>query len=206
MGIGRTIVHRAASVKGEFDRDQRSSVLAPVQKRKHLFSRLGLHESRSRGDAGFFKRTAAVSTNGWVRVVMCDDDLLHTRPHQRLRAWRRAAKVVARFECYVRHGAVGRVSLFFRVVNGHLFSVKAAKMVVPTLSDDRVVLDQNTTNERIGADLPTTSLGEQQCVLHERVIVLRPIIAHRPPTDPLFMTACMGSGNCAKAKTSIYSD
>ena len=98
------------------------------------------------------------------------------------------------------------MSIFFRVVDGHLFGVKAAKMVVPTLSDDRVVLDQNTPYERIGADLPAASLGEQERVLHERVFVLRPIIAHRPPTNPLFMTACMGSGDGDKGKTPIYSD
>ena len=124
---------------------------------------------------------------------MSDDDFLHARPHEGLRARRGAAKVVTRFKRYVRHGPVGGMPLFLGVVDGHLFSVQTTKMVVPTLRNDGVVFDQNAANEGIGTDLAPATLRNQQRVLHVGALVVGPVIAHEPPTDLLFMTACMGS-------------
>ena len=112
--------------------------------------------------------------------------------YEGLRARRGAAKVVTRFKRHRHTDPLGNAP-FLGVVDGHLFSVQTTKMVVPTLRNDGVVFDQNAANEGIGTDLAPATLRNQQRVLHVGAFVVGPVIAHEPPTDLLFMTACMGS-------------
>ena len=82
---------------------------------------------------------------------------------------------------------------FFSVVNGHLFSVQAAEMVVPTFSDDLAVFDQHAADQRVRTDLSPTSFSNQQGMFHEHAVCIAPILSHTQPRNLLFMTACMTS-------------
>ena len=115
---------------------------------------------------------------------MSDDDFLHARPHEGLRARRGAAKVVTRFKRHVRHGPVGGMPLFLGVVDGHLFSVQTTKMVVPTLRNDGVVFDQNAANEGLGLTLPRPrSAISNACSMWARSSSVQSSLTSRPRTS-----------------------
>ncbi len=84
--------------------------------------------------------------------------------------------------------------LLLCIVNGHLFGVQSTQMVVPSFSDDHVVLDEHTPHQGVRADLAAAAFSHQQRVLHEHAVVVAPISAHAWPTLHSFMTACMGPG------------
>jgi hypothetical protein len=83
--------------------------------------------------------------------------------------------------------------LFFGVVDGHLFCMKASEMVVPTFGDDDTVLDQNASDHGIWTDVAPTSLGDQQGAFHERRISLAPVALHASPKSVEFKTSCMAA-------------
>ena len=113
--------------------------------------------------------------------------------------------MIARLQRDVCGGAVRGVPFLFCIVNGHLFSVQAAEVVVPTLCDDRAVLDENAPHQRVGAYFAATALGHQKSMFHEHAIALGPVIAHTPPTRRLFKIACMRATSFCVRRPAIYS-
>ncbi len=99
--------------------------------------------------------------------------------------------MVARLQRDVSGGAVWRVSFLLCIVDGHLFSVQATEVVVPTLCDDRAVLDENAPHQRVGTYLAATALGHQKSMFHEHAVAFGPVIAHTPPRRRSFKIACM---------------
>jgi hypothetical protein len=49
----------------------------------------------------------------------------------------------------------------FSIMNGHLFSVEAAEMIVPPLGDDLAILHKNATDQGVGTHAPTPSFCDQ---------------------------------------------
>jgi hypothetical protein len=84
------------------------------------------------------------------------------------------------------------MSLFFGIVQCHLFSVKATEVIVPPFSDDLSFFDEDTADQWIGADLSSATFSDQKSMLHEHAICIAPCILHRPPTMPQFKTSCIG--------------
>ena len=169
-------------------------MLAPVHEGPHLFVSIRFHQADSRWNAGLFEHPASVASNGRVGVVMGDDNFTDTSPHERFRAGRGTPEMVARLQGYVGGRAVGRVPLFLRIMDGHLFGVQSTQMVVPSFGDDHTVLDEHTPHQGVRADLAAAAFSHQQRVLHEHAVVLAPISAHAWPTLHLFITACMAPG------------
>ena len=158
---------------------------------RHLLPSFNFHESNSSGDSGCLQDTASIAADRGVRVVVSDDDFFDSGPHQSFRARWRAPKMIARLKGDVGCCAVGRQPPFFGVMNGHLFCMQPTKMVVATLGNNGPVLDQDATNQRIGADFPSATLSDQEGMLHEHAINLCPFSAHAHPTNLLFKIACM---------------
>ena len=193
LGCLRPVVHRTVGIQRQFDRDQRTTVLAPVHEGPHLFVSIRFHQADTCWNAGLFEHPASVASHGRVGVVMGDDDFADTSPHERFRAGRCASEMVARLQGHVSGRAVGRMPLFFCIMDGHLFGVQSTQMVVPSFGDDHAVLDEHTPHQGVWADLAAAAFSHQQRVFHEHAVVLAPISAHAWPTLHLFMTACMGS-------------
>ena len=82
--------------------------------------------------------------------------------------------MVARLEGDVRRCPVGGNATRFGVVDGHLFSMKPTKVVMPTLCDGHAVLHQHTTNGRIRAHSPLSSLSDLKGPPHEFSLAFRP--------------------------------
>ena len=96
--------------------------------------------------------------------------------------------------------------LLFSIVNGHLFGMKAAEMIVPSFSDDLTVLDQHATDQWVWADLSSATFGNQQRPFHERNIVLGPCVVHITPRRVEFKTSCMGDSCGAAEKPAEYAE
>lgn len=82
--------------------------------------------------------------------------------------------MVARLEGDVRCCTVGGNTAFFGVVDGHLFSMKPAEVIVPSLCDGHAILHQDTTDGRIRAYSPLTSLSDLKGSPHEFSLAFGP--------------------------------
>ena len=111
--------------------------------------------------------------------------------------------MIARLQRDVCGGAVRGVPFLFCVMNGHLFSVEATEVVVPTLCDDRAVLDENAPHQRVGPLCRVRSATKRACSMNMR----SPRSSHRShaPTRHLFKIACMKATSFCVRRPSIYS-
>ncbi len=107
------------------------------------------------------------AANRRVGVGDTDDDVTHTGPEQRFGARRRPAEVIAGLEGDVGCSPLGRHPTNLGVGYGHLLGVQSSDVVVPALGDDFVVSHEHASDQRIGHDAPSSTLGQLERASHE---------------------------------------
>ena len=140
----------------------------------HLHRSLGLQQADLDIEARLTQHVRSPAAHVWVGVRMGDDHPLDAGPEERFRARRRPPEVIARFEGDVGCGPVGGHAARFRVMDGHLFSVQPAKMVVPPFSDGHAVLHEHATHGWVRANATLTSLSDLKGPPHEFSLAFRP--------------------------------
>ena len=96
------------------------------------------------------------------------------------------------------------VPFLFCVVNGHLFSVETTEVVVPTLCDDRAVLDENAPHQRVGTHFATMrSATKRACSMNMRSLSVQSSLT-RSPTRLSFKTACIELQACAYQTINLF--
>ena len=148
--------------------------MAPMEEGAHLHRSLRLQQANLDLEARLTQHVRSPTAHVWVGVRMGDDHPLDAGPEERFRAGRRPSEVVARFECDVGCGPVGGHAARFRVMDGHLFSVQPAKMVVPPFSDGHAVLHEHATHGRVRANATLASLSDLKGPPHEFSLAFRP--------------------------------
>jgi hypothetical protein len=93
------------------------------------------------------------------------------------------------------------MSLFFSVMDGHLFGVKATEMIVPAFGDDLTVFDEHAPDQWIRTDVPSTAFGHEKCTLHVGAVVIAPCFVHGQSKRREFKTACIDSSTEIFGKT-----
>ena len=148
--------------------------MAPMEERAHLHRSLAFQQADFDFQSSLTQDVGSSTAHVWVWIRMGDDHPLNARPEEGFRAWRGPPEVVARLEGDVRCCTVGGNAAFFSVVDGHLFSMKPAEVVVPSLCDGHAILHQDTTDGRIRADSPLASLSDLKGPPHEFSLAFGP--------------------------------
>ena len=145
-----------------------------MEERAHLQGCFPLKQPNLDLQTSFAQDVCASATHVWVWIRMSDDHPLNARPKQGFCAWRCASKMVARFKGHVRGGSVGGHATGLGIMDGHLFSVKPAKVVVPPFCDGYAVLHEHATHGWVRADATLTSLSDLKGPPHEISLAFRP--------------------------------
>lgn len=150
--------------------DERGPVGDIVEKHLVNLAALGLAHAGFDLDAGIAQDLRTLSGDERIGVETADEHAADAVLDDRVCAGRGAAPVAARLQRDVK---IGSGCILGAVREGVALGVKAADVLVPALSDDAAVLDNDAADHGVGVYMTRAACGERQSTAHIVFFLIR---------------------------------